>query len=92
MAKSSEAAIWERIIHLDGGMTPPAARAILKLEFNSRDRKRMHELAQKAQQCNLTPDEKAFLDEYERVGTLLSVLKSRARKVLKRIATTREPS
>ena len=81
---STEAAIWERVIHPDGEITPRAARAILKLTFPLHDRVRMHELALKAQQGNLTPDDKLQIDDYERVGTMLSTLKSKARRVLKR--------
>ena len=45
---TTEAAIWARVIHPNGELTPAVARAILKLEFSDDDRERMHELSQKA--------------------------------------------
>jgi hypothetical protein len=86
MATSSEAAIWERIIHPEGTITPRTARALLKLTFPPHDRMRMHELAVKAQEGTLTPDEELQIDDFERIGTMLSILKSKARKVLKQTA------
>jgi hypothetical protein len=44
----------------------------------------MHELALKAQEGQLTPEEEVAIDNYERVGMMLSILKSKARRVLKR--------
>jgi hypothetical protein len=84
MSINTEAAIWERVIPPGGELAPPTARAILKLAFPSQERERMHELAAKAQEGQLTPEEHAEIEDYERVGTLLSILKSKARKVLKR--------
>ena len=43
----------------------------------------MHELAVKNQAGRLTPEESSELDNYTRVGSMLSVLQSRARQVLK---------
>jgi hypothetical protein len=79
----TEAAIWTRVIHPDGELSPASARALLKLEFDEYDRQRMHELAMKAQDGALTPEEEYAIDNYERVGTMLAILKSKARKVLK---------
>jgi len=81
--RNTEAAIWTRIVHPDGKLTPSAARAILKLSFPDRDRQRMHTLAAKARAGTLTPDDEFEIDNYERVGHLLSILKSKARKTLK---------
>jgi hypothetical protein len=39
-------------------------------------------LSRKAQTGALSPDEREELDDYIRVGTLLSILQSRARRVL----------
>lgn len=86
MSQNTEAAIWMRIIHPNGKLSPSAARALLKLEFTTRDRKRMHELAMKVQAGPLTSEEQYEIDSFDRVGTLLAILKSKARKVLKRAA------
>ncbi len=64
-------------------LSPDAARAILALEFGQRDRDRMHQLALKAQDGSLTAEETVEITNYERVGHLLSMMKSKARKSLK---------
>jgi hypothetical protein len=81
---TTEAAIWARVIHPNGKLTPPVARAILKLEFSADDQQRMHELAQKAQEGALTPEEQFEIDNFERVGNMLAIMKSQSRKLLKR--------
>lgn len=81
--ENSEAAIWERVIHPHGKMTVTAARQIVQLEFTVEERARMHELAEKNQSGTLTPEEASELDNYCRVGSMLSILQSRARQVLK---------
>ena len=80
---TTEAAIWERVIHPNGKMTAAAARQIVQLEFSNDERARMHELVAKNQAAALTPEEASELDNYCRVGTTLSILQSRARRVLK---------
>jgi hypothetical protein len=54
------------------------------LEFDEHDQSRMHELALKAQEGMLTPEEKFEIENFERVGTMLAILKSKARQLLKR--------
>lgn len=80
---NTEAAIWERVIHPDGSMSRETARHVVNLGFLEDEQTRMHELATKNQSGTLTPDEEAELDNFCRVGTMLSILKSRARKLLK---------
>ena len=43
----------------------------------------MHELSAKAQDGKLRPEEDAEMDDYERAGATVSILKSKARQVLK---------
>ena len=43
----------------------------------------MHELAVRNQDGTLTTEEESELDHYNRVGSLLSIMKSKARKLLK---------
>lgn len=68
-------------------MSRATARHIVKLEFTGDERQRMRELAERDQAGNLAPgedeDEDEELDNFCRVGTTLSFLKSRARQVLK---------
>ena len=58
--------------------------AWLKLNFTAHDRTRLHALAQKAQEGSLTPDEATALDNYCRVGRLLDLMHSKARRSLKK--------
>jgi hypothetical protein len=78
-------AIWSRIVKPDRtNLTPEAARAILKLDFDPEDHQRVDELSAKAQKGTLTPAERAELEEYIRVGYELAVLQSKARLSLRR--------
>lgn len=82
----TEAEVWLGILHPDDQLPPGAARALLGLSFPKQDVARMHELSAKARAGALTPEESAEMDNFERVGSILSVLKSKARQVLKRTA------
>jgi hypothetical protein len=81
--KSSEAAIFARVWeNRDGGLTPPLARHVLKLGFGDEDKARMHDLIERNQEGTLTDDERAELDNFVKVGDLLAILQSKARKFL----------
>jgi hypothetical protein len=80
---ASEAAIFTRL--LENGqktLNRTAARFILSLAFNDNDKARMHDLAVKNQEGNLSPEEWRELENYLRVGNLLSILQSKARMAL----------
>jgi hypothetical protein len=80
----SGAAVLGRLIQPGrGDFAPEAARAILKIEFDARDRARMHALAVKAQDGTLTAREQAEIEEYRQAGYLLGLLWSKARLSLK---------
>jgi hypothetical protein len=78
-----EAAIWERAIQFENGLSPTAARALLKLRFAQHDLEQMDALAAKARAGTLTPAEQVDLDTYERLGCFLDILHSKARGALK---------
>lgn len=83
-------AIWSRVVNPErGNLAPEAARALLKLDFAPEDHRRANELSEKAQRGALTPEERAELEEFIRVGNELAVLQSKARLSLKR--TTSSP-
>jgi len=84
MSSRTEAEVWLRIMHPDRPLTPRVARAILGLSFATGDASRMRELSAKARAGTLLPDEGAEMDDFERAGSILSTLKSKARQVLKR--------
>jgi len=85
---TSEAALWGRLLEPVGPeLSPEAARYILTLSFPQPDIARMHELAEKARAGTLTLEEHIEADNYERVGHVLSLMKSKARKALKKVRT-----
>ncbi len=89
----TEVAILARVLGSEDGVLPPEqARYFLTLGFSERDRARMHELAVRNQQDALSPAEKDELLAYDRAGTLLSLLKSRARQALRVKPRKRTPS
>ena len=76
---SSEAAILSRVIQGSKlTLSPEAARALLDLGFSEEDRKKMHELAAKNQQGNLSQEEEWELDSYVRIGRFLDLLSAKA--------------
>ncbi|MCY2991478.1 MAG: hypothetical protein NTY19_26925 [Planctomycetota bacterium] len=80
---NNELAIIDRVVVSDQPDLPPdVARGFLRLSFHDDDRRRMNELAENNTLGALTPEEQAELDSYERVGHLLSLLKSKARRSL----------
>ncbi len=85
LASSGEAAILGRLIRPErDDLTPDAARSILALDFDAQDRARMHELAEKAQQGTLTAADEVELANYRGVGRMLELMRSKARRSLKR--------
>ncbi len=85
---NGEAAILGRLIRPErADLSFEAARSILKLEFEDQDRARMHELATRAQTGTLTGAEEAELESYRRVGRLLDMMRSKARRSLKDTAS-----
>src|SRR5712691_8722438 len=81
---STEYAIWSRLLQ-PGKPTfsPDVARAVLALDFPPEEKARLRELAAKAREGTLTPEEQEQIDSYGRVGSVLSILKSKARVSLR---------
>ena len=72
--------ILERLIDpYTPGLSQQAASELLELSFPPDDVRRMNELAEKARQGTLSPEESQEIEEYERVGHLLGILQSKAR-------------
>jgi hypothetical protein len=79
----NEVTILARILTKDDGRLPEdLARYLLDLEVSERDKARMHELAVRNQNDDLTPTEKDELFAFAKATSLLSILKSRARRTL----------
>jgi hypothetical protein len=82
-------AILEQLVDLDAeSISPATARKLLEFQFGASHHVCVSALSQKARAGTLNPDEQAELDEYIRVGTLLSILQSRARRALKAAGQT----
>lgn len=80
---ASEVAILGRVIMVPGSpLSPDTARSILALSFAPADIDRMQNLAQKARDGSLTDAEQVEIENFERAGHVLSLLKSRARMAL----------
>jgi phage gp29-like protein len=80
----SEVAIFGRVLEPDQAtLDAAAAQAILALDFKQADKDRMQQLLAKAKAGTLTANEEIAIDNYERVGHMLSLMKSKARRSLK---------
>jgi hypothetical protein len=82
---TSERAILSRVLEPERTAALPAAaaRAILSLGFSQADKDRMRQLSAGARARTLSPAEQDEINNYERVGHTLSLMKSRARRSLK---------
>ncbi len=82
-----EASILNRLAGPDTPtLSAEAAEALLSLTFSPADQDRMHALAARRTQGALTADEQAEVVAYSRIGGLLGILKSKARRTLRRRA------
>jgi hypothetical protein len=87
---TSEAAIFVRLWETENGeLSAVLARHILKLSFPEHDKARMHKLAVKNQESRISPAEKEELASYIKVGDLLAILQSKARKLLRKTKGTK---
>lgn len=84
-SRTSEAAIFARLIKADEGDLPRAlARYILQLGFEQADQARMQDLAVRNQEARLAPEERTELFNFVNAGHLLALLHAKARKSLRR--------
>jgi hypothetical protein len=82
-------AVLKQLADLDvQSISPETARKLLRFQFDDSHHERVRLLSEKARQGTLTPSEQDDLDEYIRVGTLLGILQSRARRVLRNAGQT----
>jgi len=82
-SNSVEANILTRVMQEDVGSLPKAAaKAMLTFHFPQSDLDRMHELAVKNQEGNLSKAEQGELEAYRRVGRFLDLLSAKARLAL----------
>jgi hypothetical protein len=74
------------LTNLDGALTPQAAEGILSLRFSEQQQQRMRDLTGKARAGDLTEQERAEADSFERVSSLLGILQSKARVSMRQAA------
>ena len=92
IAPNTEAAILARVIEADhGAITPDVARYLLSMQLPESDRVRVDELSAQARAGSLTEEEAAELDSYLHIGTLLAVMQSRARRLLRNVGPLAPP-
>jgi hypothetical protein len=80
----TEVTILARLLAKDRGRLPFAmARYLLTVGFSAEDKARMHQLATLNQDDALTAAEKEELFAFTKAGTMLSILKSKARQTVR---------
>ena len=84
---NTEAAILARMLleSGEGDLSPEAARYLLSIKLPARDEDRVNELSAKARAGTLTESEQQELDSYLHIGSLLAVMQSKARRLLKHV-------
>jgi DNA-binding FadR family transcriptional regulator len=80
---NTESAILARLIQAREVISREVAEFLLSIDFEPHDIERMNFLSERARDGILTKEETDELDSYLHVGSLLSILQSRARRVLK---------
>jgi hypothetical protein len=81
---SNESEILSRVIVPENGNLPePVATALLGLAFPKVDVLRMNQLAEKNRRGVITESERDEMERYSRVGNLINLLQSKARRSLK---------
>ena len=77
---ASRTSILEHVIEPERpGLAQDLARYVLSLGFPPSDQARYGELAERAQEGALTPDEKAELDDFLSVNDFLTIVQAKAR-------------
>jgi hypothetical protein len=92
-SSSSEITILARILgNEEGPLSLAMARHLLTVGFSERDKARMNDLSARNMEGTLLPAEKDELLAYIKAGSLLAMLKAKARRVLKGRSSERSMS
>lgn len=83
VAPNTEATIWSRLLRAKESQSREVAEYLPSIDFEKSDLERMNFLAERSREGTLTPAEAAELDSYLHVGSLLSILQSKARRLLR---------
>jgi hypothetical protein len=83
------AGIWGRLLRsIEPALSTEVARAILTMKPPPEDVARMHELSAKARAGELSAAERVELDTYGEAGSVIGILQSQARMVLRKTGRT----
>ena len=84
MLAETEFDMLSRLLQIQGDhLTPEGARFVLNTRFTESDHDRIETLGRKANNGELSPEERAEYERYIRVGDLLAIMKAKARIFLK---------
>ncbi len=87
-ALAPESDILDQVIELDtAGISPEAARGLLRFHLNAQAVARINELAEKNRLGTIAPDERTMLERYVRVGNFLNLVHAKARCALSESAS-----
>lgn len=83
MIESTREMIWRRVVEPERSTLPRAqAKAVLGMQFSSRDLTRMRQLAARSNNGTLTERQRSELEDYVQIGHMLTLLHSKARLTL----------
>jgi hypothetical protein len=78
--------VWERVTSPEfEEMSPPAAKAILRMKLSKEDVARVKRLSSRASEGELSAVEQRELELYLQIGNVITLMHSKARLALKRI-------
>ncbi len=78
----SEAAIFSRVVESSGELSPALAEHVLSLQISEEDQERTRVLLERNAAGTLTGEEQIELENFNHIANLISLWKSRARRVL----------
>jgi hypothetical protein len=88
MAETAHTDVLDRVLEpFTHCLTPEVARRIAELRADSSTQARVEELADKANEGQLTTEERAEYDAYRSAFHFVTILQSKARTLLKEAAT-----
>jgi hypothetical protein len=80
---ASESEILDQVIELDSaGISPEAARGLLRFHLHPDAVVRINELAEKNRLGTIAPEERILLERYVRIGSFLNLVHAKARCAL----------
>jgi len=79
---TQEAMLDEMLEPLVEALTPESARVLAQIQAKPAVQARVDQLAAKCNEGSLTEAERAEYEEYVRVGTILALIKAKARRIV----------